>query len=279
MPTKKIVVFYHADCTDGFTAAWVAHKKFGNKADYISCFHENEPPKIKGRDIYMLDMTFPKPITERLMKDNKRVTAIDHHISVKSITLSTHKPLYALNHSGCVLAWKYFFSNKPIPTFLLSIEDVDLWNHKVKGSADLYSYLDLLDFKFNVWTKVISDFANLIKRKKILEMGKLISLHQEKMRDKKIEDNARLVKLDGYVVYAINNTGDSSFMGAKLCRMRPPFAIIWRQKKDGRVTVSLRGVGNIDCSKIAAKYGGGGHKHSAAFRLDSLKDIPWKNVN
>mgnify|MGYP001597619662 CR=1 FL=1 len=30
-PSKDTVIFYHADCTDGFTAAWVAFKKFGNK--------------------------------------------------------------------------------------------------------------------------------------------------------------------------------------------------------------------------------------------------------
>src|SRR3989344_4937574 len=118
---KQIVVFYHADCTDCFTSAWVAWKKFGNRAEYLPYFHDDEPPKMKNKEVYMLDMTFPEKVTRRLMKD---------------------KSLYALSHSGCVLAWKYFFPKKPVPEFLLYIEDVDIWRQKMKGSHFLYCYLD-----------------------------------------------------------------------------------------------------------------------------------------
>src|SRR3989344_7562274 len=89
IPKKSIVVFYHADCTDGFTAAWVAWKKFGNKAEYIAHFHEDEPAVIRGKQIYTLDLTFPEKITKRLMRDNAQVMAIDHHISTKQVTLMT----------------------------------------------------------------------------------------------------------------------------------------------------------------------------------------------
>lgn len=40
-PEKSVAVFYHADCTDGFTGAWVAYRKFGAKADYVASFHED----------------------------------------------------------------------------------------------------------------------------------------------------------------------------------------------------------------------------------------------
>lgn len=90
-----------------------------------------------------------------------------------------------------------------------------------------------------------------------------------------IRSNAKLVKFEGYEIYAINTTDASSKVGAKLIKMRLPLAIIWSESKD-RILVSLRGAGEIDCSVIAKKYGGGGHKYSAAFRLKSLKDIPWE---
>jgi len=32
---KEIVVLYHANCLDGFGAAYAAWKKFGDTADYI----------------------------------------------------------------------------------------------------------------------------------------------------------------------------------------------------------------------------------------------------
>ena len=277
MPEKDTVVFYHGDCTDGFTAAWVAYQKFGNQAQYLSFFHEDEPPFLKGKTIYTLDMTFPEPMTKRLMQDNLRVTAIDHHVSTKEVTLMTHQPSYALNHSGCVLAWKYFFPKKPVPKFLLAVEDIDLWCNKLPASKFLYSYLNLFNYKFQIWSKLIKDFEDPDKFKKIAETGSVLAKYENQIIEYNIRSNARLVNFEGYEVYAINTTDSSSKVGAKLCKVKPPLALIWREDKD-RVVVSLRGVGDIDCSVLAKKYGGGGHKYSAAFRLKSLKDIPWQAV-
>jgi len=275
---KPIVVFYHADCTDGFTAAWVAWKKFGKTAEYIPYFYEDEPPQFKGREIYMLDMTFPERVINRLMSDNLRVTAIDHHISSKTATLMTHSPLYALDHSGCVLTWKYFHPNKRIPQFLLTVEDVDLWRHNISYSKTLFPYLDLFDMDFKTWSNIIRDFEIPTKRKRIIETGSLLFKYENKIIDYNINRGAKLVKFAGHMVYALNTTYSASNAGAKLAIMQSPFGIIWKEFKDGMIGVSLRGDGGIDCSKIAEKYGGGGHKNSAAFRLPSLKSIPWKNT-
>ena len=42
-PTKNIVVLYHNDCTDGFSAAWAAWRKLGSKADYIGIDPGSKP--------------------------------------------------------------------------------------------------------------------------------------------------------------------------------------------------------------------------------------------
>ena len=64
------------------------------------------------------------------------------------------------------------------------------------------------------------------------------------------------------------------YQSSKTVFTNKDLAIIWQEIKD-RVIVSLRGDGSVDCSVIAKKYGGGGHANSAAFRLKSLRDIPW----
>src|ERR1700722_2304831 len=99
MSDKPIIVFYHADCIDGFSAAWVAWKKFGDTAEYIPFYHETALPKFSGKEIYTVDMTFPKEITEEVMHFNKRLTSIDHHISKKEVTLMTQDPLFDNDHS------------------------------------------------------------------------------------------------------------------------------------------------------------------------------------
>ena len=278
IPQKDIVVFYHADCSDGFGAPWAAWKRFGTKAQYMATFNEDKPASIKNKIIYTLDVTFPEPVTKRLIRDNTSVTSIDHHISTRDIVLMTHKPLYALNHSGSVLAWKYFFPSKPVPKFLLNIEDIDIWRKRIPGSSALYAYLDLFDFNFKIWSRLISDFEKPSKRKKMLDAGRLLLNYEERAVERRINKSARLVRFEGYEVYAVNASSFANEIGARLARMKPPFGIVWREFKNGQIGVSMRGVGNIDLSKIAQKHGGGGHKYSAAFRLKSVKDIPWQPV-
>ena len=165
---------------------------------------------MKNKEVYMLDMTFPEKVTRRLMKDNKTVTAIDHHVSVKSVTLMTYKSLYALSHSGCVLAWKYFFPKKPVPEFLLYIEDVDIWRQKMKGSHFLYCYLDLFDFKFDIWSGLVRDFEISEKKKRMIVTGDLFYRRDSRIVDHSINKNARLVELDGHKVYAINSNNSTN---------------------------------------------------------------------
>ena len=82
----NIVVLYHADCKDGFAAAWAAWKKFNGTAQYIPVYHGRPIPEgLEGKEIYMLDFTYDEPYTSQLISANKRVTAIDHrghHVEV-----------------------------------------------------------------------------------------------------------------------------------------------------------------------------------------------------
>ena len=79
---------------------------------------------------------------------------------------------------------------------------------------------------------------------------------------------------------ASTNSGIASLrhlMGHQLAGMSPSkIGAVWFETGDGQISVSLRSVGNADVSKIAARYGGGGHKHAAGFRAPSLKRMPWK---
>ena len=47
-------VIYHADCTDGFGAAYSAWKLLGNRAEYHACKHGSPPPDIKGKNVAIL---------------------------------------------------------------------------------------------------------------------------------------------------------------------------------------------------------------------------------
>jgi len=44
-------------------------------------------------------------------------------------------------------------------------------------------------------------------------------------------------------------------------------AMLFRQEKNGMVHVSMRSKGRVDVAALARRYGGGGHRHAAAFRV------------
>jgi nanoRNase/pAp phosphatase (c-di-AMP/oligoRNAs hydrolase) len=60
----------------------------------------------------------------------------------------------------------------------------------------------------------------------------------------------------------------TSEVGAELAKTHD-VALIWSIRKDGKMSVGLRSQGDIDVSKIAQKFGGGGHKNSAGFEVEA----------
>ena len=81
----KPLVIYHADCTDGFGAAFAAWLKLGDEAEYLPMrygqakLHEALPFNPLNREIYILDFSFERQIMEFIFKDAKRVVWLDHH--------------------------------------------------------------------------------------------------------------------------------------------------------------------------------------------------------
>lgn len=275
---SKIVILYHGSCSDGFGGAYAAWKKFGNKAEYIPLKHQEPPPPgLKGKEIYTIDFTYPLNYTKELIKNNKRVTAIDHHVSVKEVTEITQDYSYALNNSGSVLAWKYFHPGKPVPLLLRHIEDMDLWKFKMADTKAVFAFMDLYDFDFKIWDRLVKDFEKPALRKKYLAEGKIALRHENKLVEKLVANNAEEVVFEGIKTLSLNSPSFQSQIGHALYTKMPPMGIIWHAQ-EGKIKVSLRSDGGVDVSKLAAKYGGGGHKGSAAFKIPLKAKLPWKNI-
>ena len=48
---------YHHNCADGFTAAWVVKKAFGN-VDFHPGKYNEPPPDVTGRDVIIVDFSY-----------------------------------------------------------------------------------------------------------------------------------------------------------------------------------------------------------------------------
>lgn len=275
---KKIVVLYHGNCSDGFGGAWAAFKKFGNKAEYVAVFHQLPPPAgLKNKEIYLIDFSYALPVMKKIIGENIRVTAIDHHITAKAAVALTKDYLYLNNHSGAVLAWKYFHRKKQIPQLLRYIEDMDLWRFRVPHTKEIFAALDLMDFNFKIWNKLAADIQNVKLRQKYIERGKLILSYETKLVQRTVANNAELVLFAGHKVLAVNSQNFSSEIGNLLCNKVPPLGIVWSAKR-GQIVVSLRSNGSVNVAKIAERYGGGGHKRAAGFSLKAEQKLPWRRL-
>ena len=274
---KNIIVIYHGGCHDGFGGAWAAYKKFGNKADYLPAHHQESMLNLRDKEIYFIDFIYNSPeIVKNLIKNNKKVTIIDHHPTAEQNVKLSENYSFDLKHSGAVLAWKYFHHKKPVPKLLEYIEDCDLWKFKIANSKEISISLQAVDFNFSAWNRIVKDFEFASSRKKYIEQGKLIWKHQFKLMYGLVNDSAYLVEFNGHKTFAINAPHYlASDLGHLLYNKMPPMAIIWNQKGDD-IKVSLRSDGSVDVGKLAQKHGGGGHKAAAGFKISANKKLPWE---
>jgi hypothetical protein len=275
-PLKKIVVIYHGNCPDGFGAAWAAWKKFGATATYLPARDRTATPvPLKNKIVYVVDYTYDAPIIKKLIKDNIRVTAIDHHISQKDAILLTEKYSYDVDHSGAVLTWNYFHPGKPVPMLLRYIEDRDIWKWKVPHSREMLMLIDLATFDFKVWSLLAKELDDPRTRAMNIKKGAFLELHYRSLY-KKLLPGAELVTFAGHRIYVLNCPYYfADDLGHELALKTHSFSLLWNEAA-GRIRCSLRSAGNVDVAKIAKKYGGGGHRASSGFSFPVGTKTPWK---
>lgn len=166
------IVIYHANCTDGFGAAWAAWKKLGPDAHYIAAsygkdsfikFLEQMPGgAVNGHDVYVLDFSFPKPDMDFLFSNARRVVWLDHHkTAFESWGLNVDKdPNCRLrlqngdiwldnNQSGALLAWRFFHpeyrGDIDVPSLIWNIDDWDRWQFNHLHTREVHHALQSRD--------------------------------------------------------------------------------------------------------------------------------------
>lgn len=274
---KSIIVFYHIADNDGLGSAWSAWRKLKEKADYFGIdYHFDRHFDYQNKIIYFLDFCPSDKMIELLTQDRNHLVLIDHHISNKNKLKLFDEYKFDSKHSAAVLTWQYFFPHKKIPKMLSYIEDTDIWKFKFSFSREINNAVDLYDGDFKHWSKLAGDLENVSKRKQYIQTGKIISQYQDKLIQKIIA-KAKLVKFEGKKVLAVNSSVLISEAGNALVKKCPPLAIVWSEINK-KISFSLRSNGYCDVSKIAEKYGGGGHKGASGFTFDINASLPWQEI-
>jgi uncharacterized protein len=275
---EKTVVLYHGDCPDGFGGAYAAWKRFGDGAEYVALKHEKPlPVDLTSVHAIFIDFCYPQEIMDDVVAKAARVTVLDHHTGTQSIVESMPEHVFDANHSGAVIAWKYFHPGIPVPQLFKYVEEGDLYRFTMPETRPLLKYAYTFPFTFESWDALVSRFERPEERKIMEEKGATY-VEYASFIARELVERAELVSFEGYTCYfTATMRMFTSDVGNQLAKKLPPLALIAHAGPDG-MRISMRGDGSIDVAKIAQTYGGNGHRNAAAFSLPWGTPLPWKLI-
>lgn len=265
---NNVLVIYHANCTDGFGAAYAAWRKFGNDATYLPMAFGDPIPDLTGKNVFILDFSFSKNIYEELLTQANSIVLLDHHKHAYKNLCNCKGCFFDLSKSGAVLAWEYFHPNLPVPTFFSYIQDGDLLKFSLEETKSFYRGIHPLPYQFKQW-QLFEDEDYLAC---IIEQGKSLEefFHSQVCQ---IMKNAKPVVLNGKQGLMINATYTFvTEVGELLAKECGTFALVWYEEAN-HIKCSLRSGPNFDVSEIAMAFNGGGHPQASAFTVPSLLEF------
>lgn len=250
------IVLYHAECSDGFGAAWALWKKFPN-ANFLPVKHGHPPPPdLKDRRVVIVDFSYARPILEAMASDTKELLVLDHHITAERALDGFSNAYFDQTKSGAVLSWEWTHGTAA-PWLLQYVQDKDLWAWALPRSREINAALASYPFDFNVWDNFTQSTLE--------QEGRAILRYEHELVGK-LAAQASMVEFQGIVVPAVQSSILTSQIGERLSPHHP-FCLIWHDR-DGRRYFSMRSRSDgMDVGRIACSFGGGGHTHAAGFSV------------
>lgn len=290
---KPDIVVYHDKCMDGFTAAWAIWKRWGNDPEYVA---RNYGMKldldVKGRHVLIVDFSFPEDVLRGMVMDGaKSVVILDHHKTAQADlapfalerdgkregvfvnadelgdALDMVGPIVAMfdmGRSGAGLAWDFAHGLAWRPQLVDLVEDRDLWSFK-RGDAGKFLHLALTSggISFDRWDEADANTERFIRT------GAAIAAYRDSLVEE-IAERAVCVVIDG--VYGIGVDCPYALASDVCHRLLDDWpdtefaAAIVRGEQ--AISYSLRSRDDrADVSALAKKYGGGGHRNAAGFKV------------
>ncbi len=272
----KKLCFYHSGCPDGFGAAWSVRKAWGEDAWYVARGHEDRVRMGDCEDalVAFVDIAPGRDELRELADVASQVVVLDHHVTARDRLASDssyvneleeegHLLHFDLGHSGSVLAWQYFHPENETPDLLRYVEDQDLWNWALPQSDAINAAIASYPREFEVWDRLASDPIS-----KLADEGEPI-LRSNRMEVARRLDHARPVALGTQRIEAVNASTNRAQIGHELAK-RAAFGQEWGlvyRVEGAELYATIYSIGDLDISKVAMTYGGGGHKNASGFHV------------
>lgn len=304
--------FYHNDM-DGRCAGALVRTLHHNtkiidarmeqKKDYIEVDYTtpiNSDIICPKETVYFVDYSFTeatKGLLLYLLNDLKcNVIWIDHHTS--SINLCKIYPelneipgIRDERYSGAMLTWFWFkgthlsdsleLNYDLAPYFVKLVDDYDCWKKELADSDFFKLGIDasknnVFDVD-SIWYELLADSTRV---KDIIEIGKIIKKYIDEDNDYYRQSFSYDTLICGIPCLVVNKKTNSWVFGEEYYNY--PIVMVWVFDGEWYTYSIFSNRKDIDCSKIAEYYGGGGHKGAAGFKSQTLlfkkEDISIQNM-
>jgi len=238
----------------------------------------------KDERVYFVDYSFKKDTVWQLtqiLKKTSDVIWIDHHTSSfnlekEMLWLKEIKGLRQEGISGAALTYLYLYQCdfEDLPYYIALVSDYDCWIYNYDPDTTYFKlgietfYHDATDL---IWRDLYEDrdskydksLVNLIMSK-----GSTIKSYIDQDNNYYRNHFAYESEITGHKCLVVNRNSNNWIFGDKYSEY--PLVMVWvfdGSKYSYSIFSSNK---DVDCSKIAESYGGGGHSGAAGFSSDKL---------
>ncbi|HBY09499.1 MAG TPA: hypothetical protein DEH22_17580 [Chloroflexi bacterium] len=268
-----ILCLHHNDA-DGRACGAIVRRALGKEVTlYEMDYGESLPLElvVVADHILIVDFSLSKEEMAQLAIYHQ-FTWIDHHKSaideLEGIA-DDWAGVRDTSEAACVLTWRYFFPDQAVPKAITLIGDRDIWRW---AETDTGSFNEGLYQNYtrpnndDLWNPLLDDDPEKVSE--LIELGRVLrDAHLREIR----RTTARYgftVTFEGYRTLAVNirSSGD---LGEHIRTLGYQIGYCYVEKvSEGELTTYVTLYSDqVDVSKIAQKFGGGGHAGAAGFHF------------
>jgi len=264
-PAEVNLVIYHANCTDGFAAAFAAWNTLGDRATYIPAAYGDAPPDVSGKNVLIVDFSYSREDLLRMRGEARSILVLDHHKTAQAALEGLDFVQFDLKCSGAMMTWSLFNPDEFPPDLIRYIQDRDLWLWKLPQTREFSMGLMSVPHDFGAYAALMH--AGAVRS--TIERGQAVVgfMDSEIASLCKHAVHRRLRAAPHLSCGVLNTHMWVSEVGARICQDYDVAAMWNLDLNSKKWRVSLRSREGVDVAGIARDFGGGGHTGAAGFSL------------
>lgn len=287
-----MICIYHSRDLDGYCSGAIVKKKFPDAKLIGYDYGEPMPELTTGEAVIMIDVSMPMKDMEHIAENsNWQLTWIDHHVSAinefKNYVGDGEAFCVAVLEVGiaaCEIAWKHFFKAMKMPMPVELLGTYDTFRNKDRDNWD--SWVMPFQYGMRMICTSAESFpmellmplelygASVLNKFNSIQNAGAVILAYQKEQNKKLCEKAFEFNFLGLRAICLNTTTPNSLT----------FESVYDPNKhDVMMPFSFTGkfwvfslyteTDNVDCSVLAKKMGGGGHRKAAGFQVDQIRAV------